>query len=99
MRKEFDLKIAEKRHEATDAVTLRLSVPDEYKEVFKAKAGQFIGVTANINGEEVHRSYSLSSGPLDELEISIKKIPNGKTNTITRLFKEPRSILPLLKLK
>ncbi len=81
MRKEFDLKISEKRKEAKDAVTLRLSVPDECKELFKAKAGQFIGVTANINNEEVHRSYSLSSGPLDELEISIKKIQGGKMST------------------
>lgn len=81
MRKEFELKVIEKRHEATDAVTLRLAVPEEYKEVFKAKAGQFIGVTAQINGEEVHRSYSLSSGPQEELEISIKKIPNGKMST------------------
>jgi ring-1,2-phenylacetyl-CoA epoxidase subunit PaaE len=81
-RQEFDLKIIEKRIEAKDAVTLKLEIPNELTNQFKAKAGQFIGVTAQINGEEVHRSYSLSSGPQEEaLEISIKKIPQGKMST------------------
>lgn len=82
MRQEFDLKIIEKKVEALDAVTLKLEVPTAQKDKFKPKAGQFIGVTAEINGEEVHRSYSLSSGPeSDLLEISIKKIPGGKMST------------------
>lgn len=81
-RKEFELKILEKRTEATDAVTLKLEVPDGLKTEMKSKAGQFIGITADVNGESVHRSYSLSSGPNDQhLEISVKKVPNGKMST------------------
>ncbi len=82
MRQEFELKIIEKKKEALDAVTLKLEVPKEQKDRFKPKAGQFIGVTAEVDGEEVHRSYSLSSSPNNEfLEISIKKIPKGRMST------------------
>ncbi len=82
MRQEIELKIIEKKIEATDAVTLKLEIPAGETEKFTAKAGQFIGVTADINGEEVHRSYSLSSGPTDkDLEISIKKVEGGKMST------------------
>lgn len=81
-RQEFELTILEKKIEALDAVTLKLDVPKKLKEKFSARAGQFIGVTADINGEEVHRSYSLSSGPDEEhLSISIKKVPQGKMST------------------
>jgi len=81
-RKEYELKVVEKRKEATDAVTLRLEVPAHLSTEMKPAAGQFIGVTAEIDGETVHRSYSLSSGPDDkDLEISIKKVPQGKMST------------------
>ncbi len=82
MRQEFDLKVVEKKVRALNAITLKLLVPTEFKDKFKAKAGQFIGVTATIKGEKVHRSYSLSSGPDSEtLEISVKKVPSGKMST------------------
>ena len=81
-RKDFELQILEKRIEATDAVTLKLGVPEKLKAEMTSKAGQFIGITADINGESVHRSYSLSSGPsAKDLEISIKKVPGGKMST------------------
>ncbi len=82
MRQKFDLKVVEKKIEALGAVTLKLLVPHEFKDKFNPRAGQFVGVIAVINGEEVHRSYSLSSDPHSEtLEISIKKIPGGKMST------------------
>lgn len=81
-RKEFELKVLEKRKEALDAVTLKLEVPENLKTQMKTRAGQFIGITAEIDGESVHRSYSLSSGPDEQdLEISIKKVPKGKMST------------------
>jgi len=81
-RKEYELKVIEKRKEALDAVTLKLEVSESLKKEMQSKAGQFIGVTATIDGESVHRSYSLSSGPDEkDLEISIKKVPQGKMST------------------
>lgn len=43
------------------------------------KAGQFITLVFNHHGEEVRRSYSLSSSPYeDRLAITVKRISNGE---------------------
>lgn len=83
MRKEFELEVVEKRAEAKDAVTLKFLVPADLIETFKFQAGQFVGLTASISGEEVHRSYSISSSPHEDgfFEVSIKKVENGKMST------------------
>ena len=84
IRKMFGLKVLEKKDEAKDAVTLVFSLPtDQLKECFKFSAGQFIGITQNINHEVVHRSYSLSSNPheRDHLAVSVKKVEGGRMST------------------
>ena len=63
-------------HETNDAFTIKF----ENDPIFNSyKSGQFINVFANINGEEVSRSYSFSSSPkLEELPaITIKRVDNG----------------------
>ncbi|MFD1258301.1 2Fe-2S iron-sulfur cluster-binding protein [Mucilaginibacter terrae] len=43
------------------------------------KAGQFITLIINNHGEEIRRSYSLSSSPHEDLlAVTIKRIPNGE---------------------
>lgn len=84
MKVSYPLEVIEKRSEGQDAVTLRLSIPDDLKDAFRVKSpGQFVGISAQINGEEVHRSYSLSSEPgeISFFEISVKKVSGGKMST------------------
>jgi len=84
MREMFGLKVVEKRIEATDAVTLIFSLPtEELQAKFKFTAGQFVGITQNINHEVVHRSYSISSNPYeqDKFAVSVKKVEGGKMST------------------
>ncbi|GAB3924449.1 ferredoxin--NADP reductase [Mucilaginibacter myungsuensis] len=43
------------------------------------KAGQFITLVFQHHGEELRRSYSISSAPVDELlAITVKRVPNGE---------------------
>jgi ferredoxin-NADP reductase len=43
------------------------------------KAGQFITLIINHHGEDIRRSYSLSSSPDEELlAVTVKRIPNGE---------------------
>ena len=46
------------------------------------KAGQFLTLLLTINGREVRRSYSLSSAPLVDanLSITVKRVPNGEAS-------------------
>lgn len=73
------LTIKDIRNETMDCVSVAFNVPEERKEVFRFIHGQNITVRVFINNEEIRRSYSICSSPLEnELRIAIKKIEHGK---------------------
>lgn len=96
-RGEVPVKVLTKKQIAIDAVSIELDFNSkELQERFKFKAGQFIGITQTINGEEVHRSYSISSDPANErsLVISVKKVPGGLMSTyLVDKLKEGENLL------
>lgn len=55
------LKVSEVRPEASDALCVAFDVPDELREAYRFSPGQHVGVRANINGQEVRRTYSICS--------------------------------------
>lgn len=78
MSKFFKLRIAETRKETEDCISVRFDVPEELSEIFEYKQGQYLTLRTEIRGEEVRRSYSLCSSPLDnEWRVAIKKLPGG----------------------
>lgn len=48
---------------------------------WKFEPGQYINVFVNLNGDEIRRSYSLCSGPNENLAIGVKKIEGGLMST------------------
>ena len=54
------------------------------KEDFHFIHGQYVTVKLNVGGEEVRRSYSICSSPLDvgHLRIAVKKVPGGRASTL-----------------
>ena len=96
-RGETAVKVVKKTQVALDAVSIELEFDTpELQKKFKFKPGQFIGITQDINGEEVHRSYSISSDPANDkgLVISVKKIPGGLMSTfLVDELKEGDSLL------
>lgn len=72
------LRIAHLRRETPDALSLGLAVPDGLGDDFRFEAGQHLVVRAMLDGTEVRRTYSISSGPGDrELWITIKRVEGG----------------------
>jgi len=67
--------------ETPDAVTLTL-VPQDGEQV-PYQPGQFLTLVLPIRNHEIRRSFSLSSAPgIDkELQITVKRIPNGEIST------------------
>lgn len=75
---QITLKVKEVVQETSDTVTIKLKQP-LFKKV-QYQAGQFLTVISEVNGQNLKRSYSMSSAPhLDAtIDISIKRIPEGK---------------------
>src|SRR5215213_6741367 len=72
------LAIKEVRQETEDCVSLAFEVPDELKDTFQFQQGQSLTVRTHLNGEEVRRTYSLCSSPLDnEWRVAVKKVEGG----------------------
>jgi len=65
-----------------DCVLITLDVPTELKEIFSFIQGQYLTLKINLAGEEVRRSYSLCSSPIDDKwTVGIKKVQGGKFST------------------
>jgi ring-1,2-phenylacetyl-CoA epoxidase subunit PaaE len=78
----FDLKIQQRRSETADTVTLVLEIPEELQDAFQYKQGQYLTVRATLHGQELRRSYSMSSSPLEKtLAVTVKKVPGGQMST------------------
>jgi ring-1,2-phenylacetyl-CoA epoxidase subunit PaaE len=79
MRDEFHvLAVSAVRPETADAVSFALTVPETLRETFLYRAGQHLVVRAMLGGQEVRRTYSISSGPEDrDLWITVKRVEGG----------------------
>jgi ring-1,2-phenylacetyl-CoA epoxidase subunit PaaE len=76
------LKVKEVKKETSDCVSVRFEVPDSLKETFVFTQGQSLTMRCTIAGEEVRRTYSICSSPLEnELRVAVKKVDSGLFST------------------
>lgn len=67
------------RKETPDCVSIAFEVPEELKPLYQFRQGQNLTLRLKLNDEEVRRSYSICSSPLEnELRIAVKKILQGR---------------------
>jgi ring-1,2-phenylacetyl-CoA epoxidase subunit PaaE len=72
------LQVAKVERETRDAVAITFAVPPALVEPFRFAAGQHLTLKADIDGQDVRRSYSICSGAHDgELRIAVKRNPGG----------------------
>ncbi len=70
------------RRETPDAVSLSFDIPGELRDTFRHIPGQHVILRADIEGEDVRRSYSICSSVNDEeLRVGIKHLPGGAFST------------------
>jgi len=72
------LTIADTHMEANDTLYVQLDVPPELRDQFAFKHGQYLTFSADIDGDEVRRSYSICTGVGEPLAVAIKKIDGGQ---------------------
>jgi ferredoxin-NADP reductase len=65
--------------ETHDASSFVLEVPDELEETFRYRPGQFCTFRVQVDGDEQLRSYSMSSAPEtdDDLTVTVKRVAGG----------------------
>jgi ring-1,2-phenylacetyl-CoA epoxidase subunit PaaE len=72
------LRVKEIRRETPDCVSVLFEVPEEIKKDFAFVQGQSLTMRTFFNKEEVRRTYSLCSSPLDEeWRVAVKKQEGG----------------------
>ncbi|MCB0412507.1 MAG: ferredoxin--NADP reductase [Bdellovibrionales bacterium] len=74
------LKVKNRIEETSDAVSFIFEIPEALRASFKYHSGQFVTLFLNVNGEELRRSYSLSTAPeVDrDFQITVKRVPDGR---------------------
>lgn len=72
------LKVSSIERTTRDAVVVAFEVPQELKDQFHFRPGQYLNIRTSINGEELRRSYSICAAPHDELlRVAVKRVHDG----------------------
>lgn len=72
------LTVKEIRQETPECVSVLFDVPAALSSQFNFSQGQSLTMRAMLNGEEVRRTYSICSSPLEkQLKVAIKKVEGG----------------------
>lgn len=76
------LKVNKITPETPDTVTLEFAIPQHLRDKFAYQQGQHITIRCEINGQELRRSYSMSSSPLEtRFAVTVKKVRGGQMST------------------
>jgi ring-1,2-phenylacetyl-CoA epoxidase subunit PaaE len=76
------IKVAEVYKETKDTVVIEFEIPKHLHNNFKFKQGQHLTLRKFINDEDVRRSYSLCSSPIDKKwKVAVKHISGGIFST------------------
>jgi ring-1,2-phenylacetyl-CoA epoxidase subunit PaaE len=82
MAKFFPLVVADIYKDTDDCSVVTFEVPSDIQSEFKFKQGQHLTLRAQIGNQDVRRSYSLCSSPLDnKWQVAVKKIDGGLFST------------------
>lgn len=72
------LTVKEIKKETPDCISVLFDVPAELESIFRFSQGQSLTMRATLDGEEVRRTYSICSSPLEnQLKVAIKKVEGG----------------------
>lgn len=78
----YKIQVQDIYKETEDTSVITFNIPEQLKETFQFRQGQYLTLKATINDEEVRRSYSLCSAPYEnQWQVAVKQIPGGKFST------------------
>lgn len=91
------LKVKAVKKETADCVSVVFDVPEHLKEAFRFTQGQSLTMRTMLHGEEVRRTYSICSSPLEEqLKVAIKKVEGGVFSGFANEQLKPNDVLEVM---
>ena len=91
------LRVQEVRRETADCVSVSFDVPETLTDAYAFTQGQYLTLKTQINGEEVRRSYSICTSPLDDdLRVAIKEVPDGKFSTFANQHLQKDTLIDVM---
>ena len=97
MSRYYPLRVAYIHRETPEAVSVWLDVPPDLKGTFNFQPGQYLPCRANLNGEEVRKSYSICAVPEDNhLVIAVKEVSDGRFSTYVNRQLKPGDIFEVM---
>ncbi|HQV35896.1 MAG TPA: phenylacetate-CoA oxygenase/reductase subunit PaaK, partial [Flavobacterium sp.] len=76
------IKVADVYKETKDCTVISFEIPNDLKSEYQFKQGQHLTLRTIIDGNEVRRSYSLCSSPIEnKWNVAVKKINEGLFST------------------
>ena len=93
----YPLKISALHRDTRDAALITFEIPASLASEFIYQPGQHLTLRADIQGEEVRRSYSICSAVQDDaLRIAIKKVSDGVFSTWATSSLEVGSVIDVM---
>lgn len=93
----YSIKVADIYKETKDTSVVTFDIPEHLKGQFKFVQGQHLTLKKNLHGEDVRRSYSLCSSPLDnQWKVAIKQIPGGVFSTYANTELKKGDVLEIM---
>lgn len=91
------LTVADVRRETPDSISIRFEIPADLAAEYRFVPGQHLTLKAELDGEELRRSYSICSGIHDgEIRIAIKKVAGGRFSTWANESVRKGDVLPVM---
>lgn len=73
-----NLSVKEINRETNKSISITFNVPEQLKDTFSFKAGQYITLKTTLDGHEIRRDYSLCSSPKSGvLKVAVKEVSDG----------------------
>ncbi len=93
----YNLTVKQIIKKTRDCITVAFHIPEDLKSLFQFKAGQYLTLKHTIHQEELRRSYSICSMPVEkDLVVAIKKLQGGKFSTFAHESLKPGDTLEVM---
>ena len=84
----YTLTISDIRKPSAGSTALKFAIPDELNEQFAFEPGQYLTLRADIENQDIRRSYSICSSQTDTgLEVGIKQVEEGMFSNFATTLK------------
>lgn len=97
MKKFHALTIKDLKRETPETVSLTFDVPDDLKDLFAYKQGQHLTLRAEIEGQDIRRSYSICNSVADnELKVAVRRVDGGAYSTFANEMLKAGDIIEVM---